>query len=199
MDNGFHDFSDPRKGLEDMRRKLEAYLDTGSDGDSEAMFESLSLTLMHLGIDRHVFDITVPYCAVMSALGFNELGVAIKKVTMRIGKRVLAVAYAVDSENLPYHSLDDTPPAEREAMTSAIEHTLHGMGATVTRDNEAIIITGWDCDDPGHDHPTPGADQAPIKMNIDQAVSEFRKELDRELGDSDDPIKRWLSPKEDDS
>jgi len=198
VENGFHDFSDPRKGLEDMYEKLKAYIETGSEGDQEVMFESLSLTLMHLGIDRNVMDITVPYCAVMSALGFNELGVAIKKVTMRIGKRTLAVAYAVDSSALAYHSLDETPAPEREAMTAAIMHTLHGMGATVHREDEAITITGWDCDDPSHDHPTPGADEAPVKMNIDKAVSEFRKELDRELGDTDNPVSRWLTPKEDD-
>jgi hypothetical protein len=198
VENGFHDFSDPRKGIEDMYEKMKSYIETGSEGDQEVMFESLSLTLMHLGIDRNVMDITIPYCAVMSALGFNDLGQAIKKVTMRIGKRTLAVAYAVDSSALAYHSLDETPAAERKAMTSAIEHTLHGMGATVERNDESITITGWDCDDPNHMHPTPGMGDAPVKMNIDEAVSEFRKELDRELGDAENPISRWMTPKEDD-
>lgn len=198
VDNGFHDFTDPRKGLEELFEKMKQWHETGYEGDMENLFSALSVTLMHLGIDRHVYDIVVPYSAALYAMGEDKLARAMARVTMRIGRTNLAVAYAVHSEMIPWDSISEVPPQQRACMAKAIVCVLQGMGATVDHDGEVITITGWDCNDPDHDHPIHNKADGPVTMNIDQAVSEFRRELDRELGDSTNPAAKWLSPRKDD-
>ncbi len=190
MDSGFHDFTDPKKGLEEIFERFKEWHETGYEGDMERVFSALSVTLMHLGIDNHVYDITMPYSAVLHALDEHDLADAMAKVTMRIGRDVLAVAYSVHAERIPWNGIDEVPEATRDKMTFSIVCVLRGMGATVTHSGDAITITGWDCNNPDHDH-----GGQPVTMNIDQAVSDFRQEIDRELGDSANPMSRWMPPK----
>jgi hypothetical protein len=116
---------------------------------------------------------------------------------MRIGKRNLAIAYGVRTDKIPWSEIDEVPDETKDKMTQAIVFVLQGMGATVDRDARTITITGWDCDNPNHNHPTHTEGDTKVTMNIDKAVADFRKEIDRELGDTKDPSARWMTPRED--
>jgi len=194
VDNGFHDFTDPLAAFKELFDEIRE-ADPDDLSMMDRVMDTLALSLMHIGIDQHTYDITMPYCACMFALGQPELGRAIGKVTLRIGKEMIGVAYAVRREDFQ-QGLSSLTNTQKEAMTTGIVCCLQGMGADVGIDGEVISIKSWHCDNPDHDHPVHGVGAT---LDIDKTVSEFREELDEVLGDSEDPMARWRPrPKKED-
>lgn len=194
----FHDFSDPDDLFRELREQLTNAFEGGSKQDFEDAMDVVALSLMHMGIDNAVYDITVPYNAAMYAYGSAPMADSLQKVTLRIGKRVLGVAYSVRKDKCPWPNIDVVPDDVHHHMHESLMDVLRAMGATVQRVGNTVQITGWDCDNPNHDHPIHATPDEPISMDIDKAVDDFRRELDKELGDADNPVSRWMKPKEDD-
>ena len=194
----FHDFSDPDDLFRELRESLQQAYEGGSKQDFEDAMDVVALSLMHMGIDNAVYDITVPYNAAMHAYGEKEMADSLDKVTMRIGARVLGVAYSVLKAKCPWPNIEVLPDATKSHMHDSLMNVLQAMGATVQRVGNTVQITGWDCDNPNHNHPIHATPEEPISMDIDKAVDDFRKELDKELGDADNPVSRWMRPKEED-
>jgi hypothetical protein len=189
LDPEFFDYSNPEKMMEALRRTLDG------ERNPERFFDLLLMAMVQSGKTESVHNITTPYKAALFTLGEDRMARALRSVMMIISPHNIMVGYSIYSCE---HIDPPFTPAEanHDKMNQAMLATLKAGGAICSiEDDGGFTITGWDNHDDDHEDTERPVGQRFGIADIEKAVSEFRVELDTELGDSDNPLSRWMPRK----
>ena len=138
------------------------------------------IDMVRPGNSPNSHDVKAMWMGAMYAFGFPEVAEKISSMWLNILPWGVGFAIAVEPD-FNFHALSE--PAQRAVMESmAILLRVGGMNVTIGADKTMLIT-----DDRGMTE----------KMNVESIISEFRAQLDDELGpdappNPNDPTKRWM-------